>query len=573
MHNLVDTTLCRPPAPDWPRDPRTTFGYIGTPTHAEDFRPLVEPLRALLLERPDTLRAVFIGYVPAELDRLPNTTFLGLYRTYQNAAHALTRAGVDVGLAPLANHEFNRAKSAMKYLEYGACRIPCLFSDVEPYRPFVRDGENGILVRDHTPEAWGAALRRAADRPDEVARMGARAFEDVTRNHSVEARLDDFLTLYRGAIEAGAVERATPCGEAGGAPGAGAPERALILNLYRPPDLSLGILRDFLRTFGQHVQEVIVIAWDDRLREILRLDGRFLVVAPPAPFQDDVLNAVGTALSRARADSCLYVDERCSAGWDLERLLRLAAPDLGAVGPLSLALRGGQCAERHVPRSELESGQLRESLADLFAARPAVPASNLEPDLVLLNRRAILDCGGVAHDLTWEDALTDLCSRLAVSGRRVEVCRGAIVDPRADFTPSVPAAPPRGGGRAGRGSSRARLARAWTRTIPGGPSDSTANRSACGCGPAGTRPTSRRSSSGCPARRPSRIGCSCATPLATTARRGSPDDTEPRRSSGRRAQPAPPHCASCGTGGATVTSCSRTTASYRSRAGSKRCWP
>jgi len=65
------------------------------------------------------------------------------------------------------DHPFNRAKSALKLLEYGALARPVVASDIEPYRdaPVARVGPD--------PDAWIEALRAVARSPDRGASAGA----------------------------------------------------------------------------------------------------------------------------------------------------------------------------------------------------------------------------------------------------------------------------------------------------------------------------------------------------------------------------------------------------------------
>lgn len=46
----------------------------------------------------------------------------------------LSRADIDIGIAPLEDKEFNAGKSCVKYYEYASVGTVCLASDVEPYK-------------------------------------------------------------------------------------------------------------------------------------------------------------------------------------------------------------------------------------------------------------------------------------------------------------------------------------------------------------------------------------------------------------------------------------------------------
>jgi hypothetical protein len=41
---------------------------------------------------------------------------------------------VDIGIAPLYDHEFNKSKSNLKAMEYTASGIPGVYTNTEPYK-------------------------------------------------------------------------------------------------------------------------------------------------------------------------------------------------------------------------------------------------------------------------------------------------------------------------------------------------------------------------------------------------------------------------------------------------------
>lgn len=51
----------------------------------------------------------------------------------------------DIGVSPLINNEFNRAKSAFKLKQCMSCGIPVLGSSIGENKTFIRDGLNGYL--------------------------------------------------------------------------------------------------------------------------------------------------------------------------------------------------------------------------------------------------------------------------------------------------------------------------------------------------------------------------------------------------------------------------------------------
>lgn len=69
------------------------------------------------------------------------------YRNY------MRNAGFDIGLAPLADTDFNRCKYYNKFIEYTLVGVTGIYSDVIPYSYVVKDRENGFLAN-NTDSAW-----------------------------------------------------------------------------------------------------------------------------------------------------------------------------------------------------------------------------------------------------------------------------------------------------------------------------------------------------------------------------------------------------------------------------------
>jgi glycosyltransferase involved in cell wall biosynthesis len=100
----------------------------------------------------------------------------------------------DFALAPSLDPEaFGRTA-----VEPQAMGRPALAADHGAARETVVPGETGWLVAPGDPEAWAAAIGRAAATPAaERARMGAAAMERARRLYSVETMSGSTLTVYR----------------------------------------------------------------------------------------------------------------------------------------------------------------------------------------------------------------------------------------------------------------------------------------------------------------------------------------------------------------------------------------
>lgn len=170
-----------------------SVGWYGSGTHRGDFEQLRRPVGRWLANHPEiplVMGGVDYGHL---LDREADTR---PWRSIWRDPGAYM-AGIDVsiGLAPLSNTQFNRCKSPLKALEYGARGIPVIASDVEPYRGFVQHGVTGFLV-EHERE-WAEYLDLLVRDGELRARMGA-AGRAEAKNWIIDDRAELWERAYRG---------------------------------------------------------------------------------------------------------------------------------------------------------------------------------------------------------------------------------------------------------------------------------------------------------------------------------------------------------------------------------------
>jgi glycosyltransferase involved in cell wall biosynthesis len=166
------------------RPPRegVTVGWIAGLEHQLDVQhvPIRAALQRLLDERPE-VRVVSFGLglgLPGE--RYRHVDVVPLFE--------LTRAAsaFDVGIAPLADHAMNRARSNVKLKEYAAAGAAWLASPLGPYAD-LGEKQGGRLVPD---DGWHEALVRLVDKPRERAKLAKRGAKWVAgQTLSKSARL------------------------------------------------------------------------------------------------------------------------------------------------------------------------------------------------------------------------------------------------------------------------------------------------------------------------------------------------------------------------------------------------
>ena len=190
LPNTIDAAMLDLERPS--RD-RIVVGWAGGDSHHRDLADAAPHLRRFFARHPEVdlhtigwgshrSPADFPAHLRPYVRANPLHTMGVEYRhTYWQADPFDYYAGIDfdIGIAPLVANDFNRSKSAIKAMEYGALGVPVVASDVGPYREYVRHGETGFLVR--APHEWGRYLHALVS--DEAMRteMGAAARREAAK--------------------------------------------------------------------------------------------------------------------------------------------------------------------------------------------------------------------------------------------------------------------------------------------------------------------------------------------------------------------------------------------------------
>jgi len=128
-----------------PGDPVVIF-YHGQITHLQECLWLRGVIRDVQARVPDSIaeivgnRQVKQAFLDIPRCRIVHPMSWNSYRSYVDTARG------DIGLAPLRDTAFNRARSYVKYLEIVRHGGVGVFAEGPPYAAVVRHGENGLLL-------------------------------------------------------------------------------------------------------------------------------------------------------------------------------------------------------------------------------------------------------------------------------------------------------------------------------------------------------------------------------------------------------------------------------------------
>jgi SAM-dependent methyltransferase len=173
-------------------DPTGLTVFFGALNREQDWQPLMEAINAVAQAAGDRLRFQVVhdrGFFDALETPHKRFTAMCEYEVYMELL-----GGCEISLMPLADNGFNRAKSDLKFIEAGACRVAALASDVV-YGETIEDGRTGLVFRD--ADELQAKLMRLVAMPDMARDLGDAARDYVAQNRMLAYQIAPRIAWYR----------------------------------------------------------------------------------------------------------------------------------------------------------------------------------------------------------------------------------------------------------------------------------------------------------------------------------------------------------------------------------------
>jgi GT2 family glycosyltransferase/tetratricopeptide (TPR) repeat protein/glycosyltransferase involved in cell wall biosynthesis len=199
--NSIDPDLWRPHYKPKPDKNNVTILYSGGMTHQEDIELIEDALEKILQHYRGHVKIIFWGNSSQRLSKYSGYTHHSRFMSaYDKYARHLKELDIDFAVVPLIENPFNQAKSAIKWLEYSACQIPGIYSDLNGYCEVVKNGVNGILTK-NKPDKWHEAIRHFIENPNLCQKIGQNAQRDVFERHTVEKNFSTLLEAYESLFQ------------------------------------------------------------------------------------------------------------------------------------------------------------------------------------------------------------------------------------------------------------------------------------------------------------------------------------------------------------------------------------
>jgi hypothetical protein len=141
----------------------------------------------------DTIRFEFIGWCPERVAAHPNVTVFPAVTDYEAFLRLMFSRNWDAAMAPLGVSSFENAKTSLKYREYGAARIPAVYSRCPLFEACVTEGASGLLAGDEADDWLRQIERLMIDRTlrESIAREARAHVDRVNAQPVIASRVRD----------------------------------------------------------------------------------------------------------------------------------------------------------------------------------------------------------------------------------------------------------------------------------------------------------------------------------------------------------------------------------------------
>lgn len=171
------------------------IGYSGCGNHSGDLEVIVDPMKALLDEFKN-LEFVSLNYPSTDKIGHERHKIIKNWVTISQFPQHLANWELDIGIAPLKDNEFNRAKSNLRWLEYSALKIPAIASRVYPFENSVSHSKDGILIS-NSQKDWHEAMRNLILNQEKRVKIGLAAYKKVRKDYSMDVVAKTYLSVLK----------------------------------------------------------------------------------------------------------------------------------------------------------------------------------------------------------------------------------------------------------------------------------------------------------------------------------------------------------------------------------------
>ena len=165
-------------------------GWIGTKTTFEKhLLPCKDWIKALQIQDPN-IRFHIVG-ITEDMDLGKNVQYI----RWTEDTEVAEILKMDIGLMPLQDSKWEKGKCAYKLIQYAACGIPGVASDVGMNKEVCIDGETGFIATSN--EEWKERILFFKNEIEERLRMGTNARKLVEQKYCIQVTSEKWIKILK----------------------------------------------------------------------------------------------------------------------------------------------------------------------------------------------------------------------------------------------------------------------------------------------------------------------------------------------------------------------------------------
>jgi glycosyltransferase involved in cell wall biosynthesis len=189
-----------------PRHKYLRVGWIGGRTHVQDLLMVAPVIKDLVREFPHVwfyvVNSALKHYAthsgqPYVFQDTPNVFYTDRGVSINLYPRFMSSFAFDIGIAPLIDCNFNRAKSNLRWLEYSALKVPTVATKISHFEQTITPRHDGLLVENNDLQVWKDNLRALITDETMRRQIGRNAYVTVKNKFNVRKRASEYLRLLK----------------------------------------------------------------------------------------------------------------------------------------------------------------------------------------------------------------------------------------------------------------------------------------------------------------------------------------------------------------------------------------
>ncbi len=182
------------------------IGWIGGRTHIQDLLMVAPVIKELVREFPHVwfyvVNSALKYYArhmgePYVFEDTPNVYYTDKGVTINLYPRFMSHFKFDIGIAPLIDCNFNRAKSNLRWLEYSALKVPTVATKISHFEETITPRHDGLLVPSNDLQGWKDSLKTLITEESTRRQIGRNAYATVKKKFNVRKRASEYLRLLK----------------------------------------------------------------------------------------------------------------------------------------------------------------------------------------------------------------------------------------------------------------------------------------------------------------------------------------------------------------------------------------